>query len=958
MGHQHRVIAHTVVALHCLMFAPSITAAQPSGPGFLRHGIINRNRVITVFGNGGVIGQPATTGSRGAWIIPSNGYLDDQSILIGLELPIRDYNGDGGDDIVHSVITCDVTRFSGSYDRDPRTGQSWTFEPDSGYCNPTQQSPALRSQPSTWPASWSEHPSWGIGTWDGFSGPDSVLGDDEAYFRMDDRTDERFNVAANNPRGIVFHPDSNDFTRMGQGISVGVRYVESADHRFQDVLYRVYEITNEGTTDYAKVVFGTLTGTYIGITTTENYGEYANDASAFFASSDMILSWNVPENKVADPLWQGEVGKFGEAFVETPAGDHIASYDGFAPNNFISLGDDESLWGRLKPGRYVHPITIVDDTVALSGEDVDYLYGSNYFTLGAGETKRVVSVLVYGYQKEEIKRKILLAKALWNSRFDTAAVFRSVTVTNFPSHRFLSGPQTIEWTTASEGGSVSIWYSPDAGGSWYPVAGNIANTGGFLWDTGNFPDGAFGLLRVVASDSSGRLYGFHETASFFTVNNHGDRKPFIRIVDSSFMYGAHITDRIRDLPLLIGTPSWDSVQITLLYRTSKDGRFTAFKAYTAASDTSLQMQEIAFDNFPNSPSFQIMVRASNDAGTCADSTPPFDKETPRPVLPEAFQQFRGNAQVPVHIFIQDSTAVRNDLYVVTFCDTAFVGPKTFSVRDSTRHQWVQSNVPFAPGIESAPFDGMTFDVPDFQTAPDTARTRWNRVVPGSLRNVSANVLYTYVTPGDYIEGYRQPSDYRIVFEDGIVDTTAPWLLLGLPALPVNYRVYNMRTNEKVKLAAVGSDVFGEMVFLEIVCGAERPTWDVSFYAQPTFPGKGDTLYLVTKKGLSLYDTLTIEGVTLSVGRDGESVSGYALDQNYPNPFNPTTVITGEWPVSSDVHLVVYDILGRKVATVTEGRYPAGRFSFRFDGNRLASGIYFYRLTVGHRELVRKMLLLR
>jgi hypothetical protein len=77
-----------------------------------------------------------------------------------------------------------------------------------------------------------------------------------------------------------------------------------------------------------------------------------------------------------------------------------------------------------------------------------------------------------------------------------------------------------------------------------------------------------------------------------------------------------------------------------------------------------------------------------------------------------------------------------------------------------------------------------------------------------------------------------------------------------------------------------------------------------------------------------------------VGAPGE----FGLEQNYPNPFNPLTVVRGEWPVAGDVKLVVYDMLGREVAVLANGRYPAGRYTFTFDAAGLASGMYFCRLT--------------
>ena len=85
---------------------------------------------------------------------------------------------------------------------------------------------------------------------------------------------------------------------------------------------------------------------------------------------------------------------------------------------------------------------------------------------------------------------------------------------------------------------------------------------------------------------------------------------------------------------------------------------------------------------------------------------------------------------------------------------------------------------------------------------------------------------------------------------------------------------------------------------------------------------------------------------------------FSLSRNYPNPFNPKTVISGQWSVTSVVRLVVYDVLGREVAVLANGRYPAGKYTFAFEGTNLASGVYFYRLTAGSFSAVRKMLLVR
>ncbi len=85
---------------------------------------------------------------------------------------------------------------------------------------------------------------------------------------------------------------------------------------------------------------------------------------------------------------------------------------------------------------------------------------------------------------------------------------------------------------------------------------------------------------------------------------------------------------------------------------------------------------------------------------------------------------------------------------------------------------------------------------------------------------------------------------------------------------------------------------------------------------------------------------------------------YTLEQNYPNPFNPTTTIRFTLAKSSNVKLVLYNILGQKVATLIDSRMEAGQHSYVFDAGKLASGVYFYKLEAGDFRSVKKMLLLK
>jgi hypothetical protein len=90
---------------------------------------------------------------------------------------------------------------------------------------------------------------------------------------------------------------------------------------------------------------------------------------------------------------------------------------------------------------------------------------------------------------------------------------------------------------------------------------------------------------------------------------------------------------------------------------------------------------------------------------------------------------------------------------------------------------------------------------------------------------------------------------------------------------------------------------------------------------------------------------------------------FALDQNFPNPFNPSTQIRFTIPHEGQVKLSVFDLLGREIRVLLHGPLPAGQHTLAWDGRGASgesapSGVYFYRLTHGDRQVTRKLLLLR
>lgn len=101
-----------------------------------------------------------------------------------------------------------------------------------------------------------------------------------------------------------------------------------------------------------------------------------------------------------------------------------------------------------------------------------------------------------------------------------------------------------------------------------------------------------------------------------------------------------------------------------------------------------------------------------------------------------------------------------------------------------------------------------------------------------------------------------------------------------------------------------------------------------------------TGYIVGDDGIIM--KTTTGGLTF-INEKGEVVSDYNLKQNYPNPFNPNTVISYQLSVAGFVTLNIYDINGKLIKELVNGKQSAGSYSVNFSGEGLPSGVYYYSL---------------
>jgi len=235
-----------------------------------------------------------------------------------------------------------------------------------------------------------------------------------------------------------------------------------------------------------------------------------------------------------------------------------------------------------------------------------------------------------------------------------------------------------------------------------------------------------------------------------------------------------------------------------------------------------------------------------------------------------------------------------------------------------------------------------------------------------LNNFSLAQIVNFV-PNDrpiYILGgcVKPPIECKIITSQSIYDSvkiTAPFGGLCIfDSTHFNYRsirecvflVNNIEKSLSYELWGVGITMPGYQI---------QFPFNTQFYAYPNFYFD---LKLIVKKGLSVVDSMIVLFKSDIQGdvEDFQSSMNCSLSQNYPNPFNSSTVFSYELKVKSAVKLKVYDILGRKIATLVDAEKPPGIHEVQFnnDNSHTSSGVYFYELKVGEYRIMKKMSLIR
>jgi hypothetical protein len=261
-----------------------------------------------------------------------------------------------------------------------------------------------------------------------------------------------------------------------------------------------------------------------------------------------------------------------------------------------------------------------------------------------------------------------------------------------------------------------------------------------------------------------------------------------------------------------------------------------------------------------------------------------------------------------------------------------------------RDYFYPSGSPFTMRVldSTVTIDSLTYNVIKYQTNVVSYRS----IRFDSLTNFAVNRLD---------ENYPAPdNEYKYFKHNGNVGDS--WVVPD-PAVP--------QQNLFVEIFDVGeSYVFGELINLyqyyihdSIYIYNYGEFWTEKFGMIVNEDDMGQPVEVLTGcviDGIVYGDTSTVVGVE----EIHNPVKYFELSQNYPNPFNSSSIIKYSIPISSQVTLKIFNTLGEEIETLVNEEKPAGSYSVKFDGNKLPSGVYIYRLTAGNYSAARKLVLLK
>lgn len=399
---------------------------KPTGPSDRREGIMDGNKIRTVFYNYGSVGRPNWEPSI-EWPKESgHGYAYEFGPVIGAE--VVDIYGD----TLH--IFSDALVDGG--DTAPG-GKVWGWQPLPQYLNPTAETPAMSNNPASWPQTQNTtNPFYNPNNtgaenmflWPGLDGLGTKSADLESFWIMDDRDNDEF----------AYYPFINDSLRRGVGVELTCRLLQFTASLAEDIIFYIVTVKNVSDKPLDKLVVGMFGDPHIG-----GPGDFSDDYADFDIATNTVYAWDAIGSGNDYSIPWDDLGWLGFKFLESPVdsiGNELGLTSMSAPLYASSFGDpsnDEQMWDNMVPG-YFSNISQNQDNV--------FIFGTGYFALDPGETQQFSVAILMGRGLDDLNANGTIAQDIYNLDYKFTKAPDAPKLTLVPD----DGKVTLYWDTKAE----------------------------------------------------------------------------------------------------------------------------------------------------------------------------------------------------------------------------------------------------------------------------------------------------------------------------------------------------------------------------------------------------------------------------------------------------------------------------------------------------------------------------
>jgi len=742
------------------------------------------------------------------------------------------------------------------------------------------------------------------------------------------------------------------------GITVTLNTYTWPFYWYGDVVFVYYKIQND--TTYS------LNNVYAGVCFDVDIGNEAGSAANDITGLDLSRKLGFGYQEEPEPGWDW-VGKFGVKLLSPQVlaafkRSTLSSAPAFDAERYLMLAGYDWMTGMYDPYDSLPPLP----------DDQRFVLSSGPFSLMPGDSLLLDYVIIGSidtiiFDTTDLKMKADSVQHFYDNFRNYGC--HDVLLAYPNGGEVLAGSVTVSYSAISSTGNplnINILLSTDAGGTWSTIDSLLPNTGTYIWDTGNQPDGFFYLLGIFAYDSL--IMGADVSDDVFTINGPGNGPPCLHVIapqDSDTVSGDFdITWYARDPEFL------DSLLINIYFKSHYDTVFQTV-ATNEPNDSIYTWNTVSYRN----GSGTLIVETSDDTLTVADTIQVY-------VLNEIsggpMNHISGlNNCVDLSVLIHQPGQITGHTYELRFLqhrlllyDTYYYPEYIYEITDSNTGLTILDTYSLKDGYIS---EGMGISISDYSPIVDgfsiKAHAASGRITQANFHSVSVNVVIGSY-PEDSINllnaGPRNWWAYRgsqlqidwVTHANGGLTLLVTDLSYG-DTIP--YKPYSLIQNpdsafgwcfRESFVGGVPSDTLRANDSWIMLCGERinfsrlipppqvNDRWLVNPYSYAS-PIKGN-IYRFTPTG---------------VNERMASVSSISF-QVFPVPATKNLTIAYSVTKSQKVKIVVYDVLGRQVKKIKDGIENPGHYNIfwdRLDDNnrRVSAGIYFCRFTTGEKESYRE-----